>query len=244
MALAIHALIAIFYPLHEQKPFVETMRVTQLRLERRPAPPRAQARPVVHPAHVAARAQAISVKLPVLAPPRHRELAKITSRALEYAPPRSPAHAQTHALLPQVDYQATISKLRSQNDPLLGAERPVEHTTTTQKHYASDLVTSFGTSPGSLGVLTPVTSWHQDGYNYYYVRYYVQYPDGAVETGTVPWPLRYLPSSDPFALHIEHFPLPLPLPDFTLPSGTNLRPLISYCWEHRMEVSSCPIAHD
>jgi hypothetical protein len=72
----------------------------------------------------------------------------------------------------------------------------------------------------------------------------VEYEDGTTETGYVPWPIRYLPKDDPFLLHREHFPLPGPLADFTLPRNTNVHPLIAFCLEHRDELSTCPIEHD
>jgi hypothetical protein len=142
-----------------------------------------------------------------------------------------------------VQFEKTIAQLRRQSDPLAGAARPVE-TPAAPKRFAFDFRGSVGTSPQAEGILTPVKSWRDGPYTYYYVRYWVQYADGSTESGYVPWPLRYLPQTDPFLLHWEHFPLPAPLPDYALPTDTDLRPLVAYCYEHRGEFSDCPIAHD
>lgn len=219
------------------------MHVTYLRIERKPAPP-LPAPPTPARSRVVHSIVQPRVELqPVhLAPPPRRELAKIDRHALTYQPPRSRVTAPRRARLPQVDYNATIAKLRASIDPVAQARsamQPVQ-----SKRYAPNLQATFGTGGDSEGILTPVDSWSRGGYHWYYVRYYVQYQDGSVETGIVPWPLRYLPSQDPFALDYQHFPLPKPLPDYTPEAGAPMRPLIAFCWEHRSEVASCPIEHD
>ena len=219
------------------------MHVTYLRVERRPAPP-------LPPPPTRARSQIVqpiaqprvAVQPVHIAPPPRRELAKIDRRALVYQPPRSRVSAPTHATLPQVDYNATIAKLRSAINPVAAARSATQSVQT--KHYSANMQAMFGSGGDSEGILTPVNSWSRGGYHWYYVRYYVQYQDGSVETGVVPWPLRYLPSQDPFALDYQHFPLPKPLPDYTPEAGAPMRPLIAFCWEHRSQVASCPIEHD
>jgi hypothetical protein len=163
--------------------------------------------------------------------------------------PRAPVpmrHASppTHATLPSVDFQKTIAELRRQNDPVVAAARPVS-TPAAARSYKYDFSASVGSGNASGGILTPVRSWHDGGFIYYYVRYWVQYPDGTTETGIVPWPLRYRPQADPFQAGLSmHMPLPVPLPDFRLEQGTVLHPLVAYCYAHRDELDSCPIAHD
>ncbi|HKU66735.1 MAG TPA: hypothetical protein VJP85_03070 [Candidatus Baltobacteraceae bacterium] len=168
------------------------------------------------------------------------ELAKIEPRA-QIAVPR--LSTPIDFARQQQQFERTIAQLRRQSDPVVGAARPVAPAAA-PKHYAFDFSGSVGTSPQSEGILYPVKSWHDGPYTYYYVRYWVQYADGSVETGYVPWPLRYLPQSDPFLLHWEHFPLPAPLPDYVLPPDTNLHPLVAFCYEHRSDFSTCPIHHD
>lgn len=177
-------------------------------------------------------------------PPPRREIARIEPHA-PIAVPRIPSHASTSGInivQQQSLFEKTIARLRREDNPVLNAARPVE-TPSAPKRMAYDFSGAFGTSQGN-GILEPVKSWRDGPYDYYYVRYWVQYADGAVETGYVPWPLRYLPQEDPFLNHWEHFPLPKPLPDYRLPAGLNLHPLIAFCLEHLKELESCPPQHD
>ena len=198
-----------------------------------PRPP--LARPKTQP-HPPAHAQA--------APP-HRELARVRASARVTQPRTARVHARADAQVAQqpVDFEATIERLRRENDPVVTSERPVQHSQITRA-YAFGFSGSAGAAPHGEGILTPEKSWQSNGYDYYYVRYWVQYPDGSTETGIVPWPLQYSPADDPFRLHMLHFPLPGPLADFVLPAGTALHPLVAYCYEHRDELPSCPIEHD
>lgn len=178
---------------------------------------------------------------PVQPQPREvkRELARLDPRSIN--PP--PAHAiALGAAQQQAIYERTIAKLRAENNPLISAARPVSQAAA-PKHYTFDF-SGVGTAPDAEGILTPVQSWHDGGFNYYYVRYWVQYADGSTETGIVPWPLRYRPSQDPFRLGLEHFPLPAPMADYVLPGGTNLHPLVAFCYAHREEFPNCPIEHE
>ncbi len=142
----------------------------------------------------------------------------------------------------QAQFEKTIAQLRREADPLLNVARA--QPPSAPKRYSFDFAGSIGTGPHAEGILTPVKSWHDGPYDYYYVEYDVQYADGSTETGYVPWPIRYLPQTDPFLLHWAHFPLPIPLADFVLPAGADLHPLVAFCYEHRSELSDCPIEHD
>jgi len=143
----------------------------------------------------------------------------------------------------QAEFQKTITQLREQDNPVAEAERPVQVASEPER-FTFNVSQGVGTRPQAEGVLTPVKSWHDGPYDYYYVQYWVQYEDGGTETGYVPWPIRYLPKQDPFLLHLQHFPLPGPMPDFALPADTRVHPLIAFCLEHRDELSNCPIEHD
>ncbi len=154
--------------------------------------------------------------------------------------------------LPQIDTQAqqrqfekTIAKLRMENNLVLSVAR-ANAAPEAIKRYHFNAFGSVTTGPVQEGLLEPVPgkSWRSAGYDYYYVRYWVEYADGTTETGLVPWPLRYLPSQDPFLLHIEHIPLPTPMPDFELTPGTNVHPLIAFCLRHLAQLLTCPIARD
>ncbi len=176
--------------------------------------------------------------------PARREIARIDMRSPHVAPPKT-TYARTSVETAQQEqaFENTIARLRQQNDPVVSAARPVQ-TPQAPKRYTFDFAGAVGTAPRGEGILTPVRSWRMGSYDFYYVRYWVEYPDGTTETGIVPWPLRYLPGADPFRLGIQHFPLPVPAADYTLPPGTPLHPLVAYCYTHRDELASCPIHHD
>lgn len=233
-------------PIAQPAPQVVVMRITSssIRHASQPKPQRAHL-PAARPAaqvHPVERPQQLA-QSKALQPQPHevrREIARFDPRSIH--PPPAHAIAVNAPQTQEAMYERTIAKLRAENNPLLSAARPVSQPAA-PKHYSYDF-SGVGTAPDSEGVLTPVQSWHDGGYDYYYVRYWVQYADGSTETGVVPWPLRYRPSQDPFRLGLEHFPLPVPLPDYVLPGGTNLHPLVAFCFEHREEFPSCPIRHD
>jgi hypothetical protein len=169
-----------------------------------------------------------------------REIARIDRNSVH--PP--PAHAVAlNASVEQQMFEKTIARLRQENNPLISAARATVKPQA-PKRFNFDFSGSVGTEPTAEGILTPEKIWRDEGYDYYYVRYWVQYADGSTETGIVPWPLRYRPADDPFRLGLEHFPLPGPMPDYVLPAGTNLHPLVAFCYKHRAEFPNCPIEHD
>lgn len=176
------------------------------------------------------------------AEPLRREVAKVEPRGRVAVPHLSHTSQQLNIAQQQAQFEKTIADLRRESNPIVSAARPVQ-TPGAPKRYTFNFRGSVGTPLEAEGILTPVKHWQQGPYNYYYVQYWVQYADGSTETGYVPWPLRYLPQNDPFALHYEHFPLPAPLPDYVLPPGTNLHPMVAFCYAHRSEFSNCPIAH-
>lgn len=211
---------------------------SSLQLARRTIPqPHRMTQPQPVPAHPPAHPQVRQAAPP---PQERREIARIRPDA-----PRTARHVTSTMGFEQqqVQFEKTIAKLREESNPLVSAARPVA-TPGAVKRFSYDFSGSVGTAPQAEGILTPVKSWHDGPYDYYYVQYWAQYADGSTETGYVPWPIRYLPKNDPFLRHWEHFPLPVPLANFALPPGTNLHPLVAYCYEHRTEMPSCPIEHD
>lgn len=244
VSLAIHLVaLALFFALYHppKPPPPEVIVWGKISIEKKapPPPPPAETKVQEQPVHshaVVARA--------AQPPPRPRvEIARITPHAIAYQPKDTRSHANLVAPLPQVDYSKTIAKLRQENNPVVAAQQPVNVGAHTH-NFSTDFSTSIGTVGSGQGYLDPIQSWHADGYDYYRVHYEVEYPDGTTETGIVPWPIRYLPQADPFRLGIHHMPLPGPLPDFVLTPDIVLHPLTKYCYEHRDELSDCPIAHD
>jgi hypothetical protein len=213
-----------------------------IEITQRPRPRIAIATP--HPQTAAPKQQPRIVRSPHSAPPR-RELARVEIHAPRIPRPAHNAGAQRtlDTAREQIEFTKTIARLREQNDALVSSQAPVM-TPAPAKRFVYDFTASMGSAPRGEGILYPVQSWSADGYDYYYVKYWVEYPDGTTESGRVPWPLRYAVDQDPFRLGIHHLPLPTPLANYSLPPGTSMHPLVAYCYEHRDELSSCPIYHN
>jgi len=174
----------------------------------RPPPP--QPVPVMHPHPAIVR----------------RELAAFAKRA-----PPAPLSPQSFEIQQQ-QFAAAIARAREEANPLNGSGSSTS--VGPPKRYGANLSdVSFGAQGGGEGILTPLKTWKDGPYTYYYVRYYLRLGDGSVESGIVPWPIRYLPATDPFANNTPHFPLPGPLPDYVAPASTEMEPMIRSCYQRR-----------
>jgi hypothetical protein len=73
------------------------------------------------------------------------------------------------------------------------------------------------------GIYRPLRTWVENGVRYYQVAYEFLYPDGATESGIVPWPVHFAPGENPFVDGTPDArpktPLPPP-PDDYMPPGT------------------------
>lgn len=68
------------------------------------------------------------------------------------------------------------------------------------------------------GYIGPTRAWQDGGYNYYYIHYEIVWQDGTYESNDVPWPVRFRPFEDPLLHNSHHFPMPCPVPGWTLPN--------------------------
>ncbi len=218
-------------PKGELQPITVT---SSVRIERR------ERQRIVHPrSSEAAPREVTRVALPHLQPPRQRVPAPhpqhVTSRHeltafAKHAPP-APLSPQSLAV-DQQGFEAAIARARDRANPLNGSGSGTS--VGPPKHYGANLSdVSFGSQGGGEGVLTPLRTWKDGPFTYYYVRYYLRLSDGSVESGVVPWPIRYLPGADPFARHIAHFPLPGPLAGYVAPDGTEMQTMIQSCYQRR-----------
>ncbi|HEV3153502.1 MAG TPA: hypothetical protein VGZ02_06850 [Candidatus Baltobacteraceae bacterium] len=139
----------------------------------------------------------------------------------------------------QAMFARTIAQAREQTDPVAAAARPVQPSS--RRYYAFNIEGAQGNLHNGEGYLIPMKRWTDGPYTFYYVRYWVIYPDGTTEQGIVPWPIHYLTSDDPFARGIRHMPLPGPGPDFTA-SANDMQPLVKDCYDHRYPY--CLIQHE
>jgi hypothetical protein len=226
----------------QQQAEVFTVTSSAARLERRPQPQRPT---FVRPPAPQPQPRAVPQPQPQQAP--RRELAKLNPRAEISVPRVEVRHGpQTETFSEQLaqqqkQFSQTIARLRQENNPIVSAARPPVQPAT-RKRYTYDFSGSIGSPSIGQGILNPTNSWHDGDWDYYYVDYWVIYPDGTSESGKVPWPIRFPQSRDPLKLGWRTMPLPGPLPDYVLPSNTYLRPLVAFCYQHHY--ASCPIAHD
>lgn len=120
-------------------------------------------------------------------------------------------------------FAKTIAQAQAQQNPLnVPSSAPAAPKRYTLQFEGKDAQLNRGE-----GILTPIKSWSEGGYNYYYVDYQVVFANGTRDQGRVPWPIRYRPNVDPFALNERGpFPLPAPLPGYVLPQGLPLGPVL------------------
>jgi hypothetical protein len=121
-------------------------------------------------------------------------------------------------------FAAEVAQLNKGNDPhAIPTIDPAARGSAT-KDYAFQAGASQGSDHGN-GIITPVRSWQAGGKDCYFARYEYTYPTGAMEDGTIVWPICYDPGSDPFHLPPHPMEFPLPMLGFVLPAGTELPPL-------------------
>jgi hypothetical protein len=187
-----------------------------------PVPPRPQPPQPVQP-QVRPKAQ------PASKPPEQpKEEARIVQHAAPQ--PRAAPQTQRQATLAEqlAQQQAAFEKqteaMRASRNPLSVATIDPSQRESSTKSYAMNISgIEHATGPGE-GLLTPLQSWHDHGYNCYYGRYDWIYPDGAMEHANIPWPFCYAPAQDPIARGIREFPFPLPPPGYRT-SPTDLAPI-------------------
>ncbi len=162
---------------------------------------------------------------PPRTPPPHTPPPEKRVARTENLPPSVPQKSSNAARFSQEqlaqidrDLSRTIAQARSANDPL----RVSNQIPAAPKHYRIQMRGVFGPLRSGQGLYYPLQrGWRQGGYDYYYVVYEFTYPDGTYETGGVPWPIRFLPSEDPFANPLvgerANTPLPGPPPGYVPP---------------------------
>jgi hypothetical protein len=161
---------------------------------------------------------------PVPQSPAPRTLALRTEQSRSSAV-KSQRHLLSQAQLATIgqDLQKTLTELRREDDPL--AVRSTAAPAAPKRIRVQMLGADSGLKHGQ-GIYYPIKSWSADGFNYYYCAYQFVYADGIVETGGVPWPVRFPPAHDPF-VHPEigergEAPLAGPLPGWKLPPGEKI----------------------
>jgi hypothetical protein len=246
LSLAIHALLAaltswlwlVKLPALTVKPPHETVTAsTALRIERRTVP-RPPARPLPHPRPVAAAQlpkRSGHSRVSPAAP--HRELA----RQAPSAPPQptaQPTEGATSSLARELanqqhDFSQEIARLRAQNNPL--AIAPKTNAPPAAFHRSYFDVAGHRDFEAVQFWLIPLRHWYAGSTICYYTHYTAQYRNGGSEEGTIPWPICYPIGDDRIANppYVHEVPVPIPPPDYVLPPGTYLSPLLAEIYSSR-----------
>jgi hypothetical protein len=151
------------------------------------------------------------------------------------APPQPPQRPHAVAVSPiQRDREAfadEVAALNKSNDPhAIPTIDPASRGTQSRSYRFDTSLSDSGEQHGN-GIISPTQSWQERGLDCYYTRYSYTYPSGAMEDGSIVWPVCYNPASDPFHQPPHPMPFPLPVAGYTLPPGTQLPPLEKSVYE-------------
>ena len=173
------------------------------------------------------------------APPTPQTSPEPTVAPATAAPhPAAPSAAHAPSLAQQLAeqqrrYEQTVATLNRQNNPrsvaTIAPEKPAAYRRTffdVPGHVTREVVQA---------VLSPVRHWSSGLYSCYYATYYAQFAHGGSEEGTIPWPVCYPQNNDRMANPPwpHDLPIPFPPPDWVLPSGTYLSPLLREIYDAR-----------
>lgn len=253
LSIAIHALLLplaswvwlLRLPLDAARPPQREMTVasTAVRIERRPVPqPRTHAQPQHRPAPPTAsrRPQPATRAAPPASAPRH-ELAREVPSAAPQPTPQKRIERPTEASVPlkqqiaqqQREFSQEVARLHARDNPLSLAPA--------QRHPPASFRRTYFDAPGHRQLdavqiqLIPLRHWYAGATICYYTRYVAQFTTGGSEDGTIPWPVCYPIDADRIAHppFVHSVPIPIPPPDYTLPSGTYLTPLLTRIYNRK-----------
>jgi hypothetical protein len=210
---------------------------TAVRIERRPMPqPRVRVLPPSAPARSATRPRVEQRAAPAAARPP--ELARESPSAVPQPTPQEirrnePATLEQQIAQQERAFSQEIARLRARDNPLSLATRAPAPPAVYHRTYFD--------VPGHRDVdavqvqLIPLRHWYTSATICYYTRYVAQYTHGGTEDGTIPWPVCY-PVNDDKIAHppfVHDVPIPIPPPDYVLPAGTYLTPLLARIYAKR-----------
>lgn len=168
---------------------------------------------------------------PAAAPARH-ELSNETVSHAAPEPPRRHTTVESPLDRDQARFAREVAMLNKSNDPHAVPTIDPASQGSTMKTYRFQIPASMRGEEHGNGLITPTTSWRDRGLNCYYGRYEYTYPDGAQESGSIPWPFCYQPDADPFKEPPHPMPFPPPPVGYVLPPGTDLPPIEKDFYEH------------
>ncbi|HZZ01069.1 MAG TPA: hypothetical protein VFE36_16020 [Candidatus Baltobacteraceae bacterium] len=167
----------------------------------------------------------------VPAAPAPHELSKEVPNAVPQ-PPRRKASVESQLDRDRTRFAREVAQLNKSNDPHAIPTIDPASQESSVKTYAFQIPASLRGEEHGNGLITPTTSWHDNGLDCYYGRYEFTYPDGAEESGAIAWPFCYEPGSDPFKEPPHPMPFPPPPVGYVLPSGSYLPPLEKDFYDH------------
>lgn len=176
------------------------------------------------------RAEHRSIVVPAARPAVH-ELAKETPYAVPQ-PVRRPVTLEAQLDRDSARFAREVAQLNKSDDPHAVPTIDPAMQGSTMKTYQFQIPASLRGEEHGNGIITPTTSWRERGRDCYYGRYEFTYPDGAQESGEIPWPFCYEPGADPFKEPPHPMPFPPPLAGYVLPAGTYLPPIEKEFYQH------------
>jgi hypothetical protein len=179
---------------------------------------------------VRTRKRRLVVTPPATAPALH-ELSQEKPHAAP-EPPRRRMTVKSQLDRDQAQFAREVAVLNKSDDPHAIPTIDPASQGSTMKTYQFQIPASMRGDEHGNGLITPTTSWHDRGLNCYYGRYEYTYPDGAEESGAIPWPFCYEPDADPFKQPPHPMPFPPPPVGYVLPPGTDLPPIEKDFYEH------------
>jgi hypothetical protein len=253
LSIAIHALLAAFsswvllakLPLFAPKPQPREIVIssTAVRIERRRPVPRPRSRAVpqtrpepVEPPQTARRPQPATRAAPPATRPH--ELARAAPTAQPQPSPAKIERSRPSTLEQQIaaqqrTFQQEVARLHAADNPLSIAPKARETPSTLHRTYFD--VAGRRDLDAVQVQLVPIQRWVTGTMVCYYARYVAQYTHGGNEEGTVPWPVCYPLGDDRIANppYVHDIPIPVPQPDYVLPPGTYLTPLLTRIYGQR-----------
>ncbi len=196
---------------------------TSVRIERRTIPQPRQAPSRSKPATAPPRSSSVTKQ-----PPAHRrELARISPQGTPE--PRPAKHEATLAqtlAAQEREFARESQAIHAANNPLSIATIAPQAPSTYQRSYM-DL---SGRDPQERvsAVLTVLRTFATTTMHCYYVHYDAQFSEGGTDDGNIPWPVCYPKDHDAMLPldRVHTLPIPAPQPDYRLPEGTILSPLL------------------
>jgi hypothetical protein len=135
----------------------------------------------------------------------------------------------------QRTFAQEVAQLRRQDNPLSVATSAPKPPSSYRRTYFD--VPGHKEQQAVQAILIPLRHWTTGTLSCYYTRYIAQYVHGGSEEGSIPWPVCYPIDADRMINPpwVHNLPIPFPQPDYVLPAGTYLTPLLKQIYGARTQ---------